>query len=68
MTDHPQVVTDGNSGNFKKLMERNKTIKNNSWIPLSILGASVSVMFTSYQNWEGQSGYIVEIDYLKFKF
>jgi hypothetical protein len=29
-----------------------------------MLGASVSVMFTPDQNWEGQSGYIVEVDYL----
>jgi hypothetical protein len=60
------VVTDGNAGNFQQIFEINtsKLRKNHGWTLLSILGASVSVMFTPYQNWEGQSGYIVEVDSL----
>jgi len=53
-------VTDGSSGKFQQIFETNK----NGWILTSILGASVSVMLTHHQNWEGQSGYIFEVDYL----
>lgn len=33
------------------------------WFTLSILGESVSIMFTVYQSWKGRNGYIFDVDH-----
>lgn len=61
--DLPRLVTNGGTEEYKQIFNLSENIDYTSFT-ISILGESASIMLTHNQSWQGNSGYIVDVDHL----
>lgn len=56
-------MTNGGTEDYKQIFDLSENIDYTSFT-ISILGESASIMLTHNQSWQGNSGYIVDVDHL----
>jgi hypothetical protein len=59
--DLPQIVTDGKEG-YQAIFDDGDPEENYTQLRLSILAKSASILLACNKQWEGKSGYVIQVD------